>query len=192
MELKEKDALLVMRGQPVHYGHIRLIHSALKRYRRLFLVLGSIQEFGTEKNPFTFRERRVMLKHYFTRHFQDSELWQRITIIGLPDIFSLRWPTYVLEEIAKAHPDAEIEAVFGGTQYDCDWFKNHFLKQYVIERTNTEHSYVSATMVREMLTYGDPRWMDHVPRCNWYLVAKKYNRLDMIPDGDDEEFWQAD
>jgi cysteinyl-tRNA synthetase len=35
-------------------------------------------------------------------------------------------------------------------------------------------------MVRDMLLYEDPRWKEHVPECNWYLVAKKFNRADML------------
>jgi len=190
MKVEDKDGLVVMRGQPFHCGHIRLLTAALTKCERLFIVLGSTQEFGTSRNPFTFAERKKMLKRYFNRHFVDhktSDLWNRIVVIGLPDIFSLRWPSYVLDEISNSSSDANITAVFGGSQYDCDWFKDHNLKAYVIDRTDTEHPYASASMVRDMLTYGDPRWTHYVPHCNWHLVAKKFNRLDMIPDGDEEE-----
>jgi nicotinamide mononucleotide adenylyltransferase len=188
-----EDGLIVMRGQPLHIGHTRLITTALNNCTRVFIVLGSTQEFGTSRNPFTYAERKKMLKNYFTRYVdvlddgEEFELWNRVVVIGLPDIFSLRWPRYVLDEISKSVPDANITKVFGGSQYDCDWFKDHKLKPYIVDRTDQENSYASASMVRDMLTYGDPRWTHYVPPCNWRIVAKKFNRLDMIPTREEEE-----
>lgn len=189
----DEDGLVVMRGQPLHQGHIRLIRAALSTCERVFLVIGSTQEFGTSRNPFTFGERKKMVKNYFnfSRDDYSGTLWERINVIGLPDINSPRWPSYVLDSVKSLYPDANIKAIFGGSQYDCDWFKEHKLRSVIVDRTDTEHPYASASMLRDMLTYGDPRWMSYVPYCNWHLIAKKFNRLDMIPDGDLDELWQA-
>jgi len=172
------DGLFVMRGQPLHIGHIRTIDTALNMCDRLFIVLGSTQEFGTSRNPFTLPERKKMIRTYYRQPFIKEEMWAKIYILGLPDIFSLRWPTYVLEEIVKEYPDAKISHVFGGSQYDCEWFKD--LEHYVCDRTHPDYSFASASMIRDMLTYNDKRWMHYVPECNWYLIAKKFNRLDML------------
>ena len=181
LSIWEKDGifetgLVIMRGQPIHFGHIRLIDTALSQCRQVFVVLGSTQEFGTSRNPFSFSERKRMLKNYYS---QQEDVWKnKLIILGLPDIFSLRWPKYVLEEIHKIYPDIEITSVFGGSQYDCDWFKD--LKHHIVDRSHPDYPFASASMIRDMLTYNDKRWMDYVPECNWHIIARKFNRLDML------------
>lgn len=169
------DGLIVMRAQPFHFGHARLIDLALLLCLRVFIILGSTQEYGTQRNPFTFGERKKMIKRYFS-----GRGYANIHIIGLEDIFSLRWPTYVMEFILKEYPDANISHIFGGSEYDCDWFQGHNLEPHIVDRAKADYPYVSATMLREMLTYRDPRWMEYVPECNWPIVAKKFNCLDIV------------
>ena len=170
--------LVVMRAQPFHYGHIRLIDAALELCEQVFVVLGSTQEHGTPRNPFSFGERKKMIKRYYFGGGEPD--WERITIIGLQDIFSLRWPSYVIEEIAKSYPNVKITDIFGGSQYDCDWFKEHKLKPHIIDRTAFDYPFISASMLRDMLTYRDPKWMSYIPECNWGIVAKKFGCLDMV------------
>jgi len=172
------DGLFVMRGQPLHFGHIRTIDTALATCDRIFIVLGSTQEFGTSRNPFNFPERKKMIKTYYKQPFIKEELWEKIIIMGLPDIFSLRWPMYVMDEISKWYPDANIKTIYGGSQYDCDWFKD--LEHIVCDRAHPDFPFASASMIRDMIMYKDKRWMQYVPECNWHLIAKKFNRLDML------------
>lgn len=180
------DGLVTMRAQPLHIGHIRLIDTALKQCNRLFIILGSTQEFGTSRNPFTFSERKKMIKTYYR---QEDDLawkgaadlaWNNIIVIGLADIFSLRWPSYVLQAIKTEAGDANLGYVFGGSSYDCDWFKDYDLTPVVVNRSDTNFSFASGSMIRDMLTYKDPRWKNYIPQCNWNIVAKKFNRLDML------------
>jgi hypothetical protein len=123
-----------------------------------------------------------MIKTYYKQPNILEDMWEGLVIKGLPDIFSFRWPTYVLEEIAKEYPSAEITDIFGGSQYDCDWFKDHNLKSHIVDRSSPDYPFASASMIRDMLTYHDKRWMDYVPECNWRAVAKKFNRLEMVED----------
>lgn len=166
------DGLVVMRAQPLHFGHIRLVDSALQKCGRVFVVLGSVQEEGTERNPFSFNERKTMLFRYY--RLVAPAAWDRIQVLGLKDIFSLRWPSYVLEEIRKEYLGVNITDIFGGSTYDTDWFRDHSLTPNIVDRTEEGYPFISASMLREMLTYKDVRWMDYVPECNWKIVAKKF------------------
>lgn len=168
--------LIVMRGQPLHYGHIRVIDEALKLCDMVIIILGSTQEHGTSRNPFTYGERKKMIKTYY----MSTANWKKINIIGLEDIFSLQWPNYVLDSIKKEMPNVNITDIFGGSEYDCAWFKDFDFEKHVLNRSDTEYPFVSASMIRDMLMYKDKRWMQYVPNCNWYFVAKKFNRLDML------------
>ena len=178
--------LVVMRAQPLHFGHTRLIDAALDVCEHVFIVLGSTQEHGTPRNPFSFGERKKMVKRYLMH--KDEAMWERVTIIGLADIFSLRWPSYVLGEITTSFPEIKITDIFGGSQYDVDWFKAFKLEQHIIDRTAADYPFVSASMLRDMLTYRDPKWMTYVPKCNWPLVARKFDCLEMVPEEDDNKW----
>ena len=172
-EAKIETNLVVMRGQPVHMGHIRLLDTAMEE-RPVVTVLGSIQEVGTSRNPHTYSERKKQLKNYF------KSKWDRIFVLGMADTFSLDWPYRVLEKIQRVAPQYEIVKVYGGTEYDVSWFQSMGLEIEILGRNDPSFPYVSASMVRDMLMYKDARWMEHVPCCNWRMVAKKFNRLDML------------
>jgi bifunctional NMN adenylyltransferase/nudix hydrolase len=59
---REFDFLVfVLRGQPIHNGHIHIINTALERADRVILLLGSANSARSPRNPFTYTERRQML-----------------------------------------------------------------------------------------------------------------------------------
>ena len=66
-----------MRGQPLHNGHISLINLMLEECSNPNIVLGSIQESRTERNPFTFEERKQMIQNIYK---------DKINIYGVEDI----------------------------------------------------------------------------------------------------------
>jgi cytidyltransferase-like protein len=174
--------LLVMRGQPFHVGHARTLTKAIEVCDKVVVALGSTQEFGTSKNPFTFSERKRMIKNYCLdkANSLNGPYWENVTITGLRDINDAhRWPDYVLDEVHR-QTGYIISTVFGGTSYDCHWFKSKQVKIEIVDRADPSIPFVSGSMIREMLLYGDKRWMDFIPLCNWQIVAKKFNRLEML------------
>ena len=58
-----KTALFVTRAQPFHIGHLKVIKWILKKYDKIVIVIGSSQESKTEKNPFTFEQRKRMIEN---------------------------------------------------------------------------------------------------------------------------------
>ena len=55
-------AILIGRFQPVHQGHLALVHEALARAPQVIIVLGSAHQARSPKNPFTWQERAAMLR----------------------------------------------------------------------------------------------------------------------------------
>ena len=55
-------AVLIGRFQPVHQGHLALVHEALARAPQVIIVLGSAHQARSPKNPFTWQERAAMLR----------------------------------------------------------------------------------------------------------------------------------
>ena len=83
--------LIVGRFQTVHSGHQDMIDTALRLCDTVGVFIGSSQESGTEKNPFSYKTREGMLRSIYG----DS-----ISIYPLPDIGvgnNAKWGEYVLE-----------------------------------------------------------------------------------------------
>ena len=54
-------ALLIGRFEPVHSGHLALLHEALRQAPQVIVVVGSAWQARSPKNPFTWQEREAML-----------------------------------------------------------------------------------------------------------------------------------
>ena len=52
---------MVGRFQILHKGHESLINEGLERCKKFVILLGNSEESRTEKNPFTFQERKEMI-----------------------------------------------------------------------------------------------------------------------------------
>lgn len=59
-------AVYIGRFQPFHNGHMKVVKHALCNYRKLIICLGSAQESGTAKNPFTPYERLKLIRGALT------------------------------------------------------------------------------------------------------------------------------
>ena len=57
-EYKYKHGLSIMRAQPFHIGHDKIIKQMLRDCERVTIILGSIQEQGTERNPLNYTTRK--------------------------------------------------------------------------------------------------------------------------------------
>jgi nicotinamide-nucleotide adenylyltransferase len=80
-------ALFVGRFQPLHNGHMAVIEDLFRKHRQVVIVIGSASEQGTEKNPFSARERMEMLSSVLSARgmgsvrllpiedFHDDALW---------------------------------------------------------------------------------------------------------------------
>ena len=131
----------VMRLQPYHIGHERMILRMLKECRHVSLVIGSIQERGTDRNPFNYTNRKKMVKNRLQRFMDTKQLW----VYGLADIHNdVDWAPYVLDFINdQIHVDTipPVEAYYCGSDYDGSWFKKHVKNLVMIDRTFQEIPY---------------------------------------------------
>ena len=87
--------IMVGRFQTFHSGHEYMIDKASAVCKRVGIFIGSSQESGTLKNPFTYEARKKMLKKVFGN---------QIEIYPLPDIGvgnNSKWGEYVLENVRR-------------------------------------------------------------------------------------------
>ena len=111
-----KLGIIVGRFQNIHAGHEEMIEKALELCDRVAVFVGSSQESGTNKNPFSYELRRELL----TRLFGD-----KILIYPLPDIGvgnNSRWGDYVLRNVEERVGMLPDLLVSGKESRRKDWF----------------------------------------------------------------------
>ena len=133
----------VMRAQPFHSGHKKVIDTMLSECDNVVVFLGSVQEERTKNNPFTYSERKKIIEQFYPNN--------EIKISPIQDLGNLtKWPMYVL-----THVDAEIGNLngsvcyYGGSNSDVEIFKEQWFDVKVVGRND-----LNATSIRDILRRG--------------------------------------
>ncbi len=77
-----KIGLFIGRFQPFHFGHLWVIGNMLCEVDKGIIVIGSSQESGTERNPYTFKQRFDMINEVLKTNLPES----KYEIIGVKDV----------------------------------------------------------------------------------------------------------
>lgn len=139
----EKISLAVMRMQPLHNGHKLLIESMLENYDKVIVAIGSTQVSRSEKNPYTYLERKEMVKRTFPN--------QQIYILPLIDIGASKkeqWTEYVLDEVERRF-NLQPTDYFTGSKEDAFWFEGTLPVHTVCRETKGEG--INATEIRRRI-----------------------------------------
>lgn len=163
-----KHGLICGRFQPLHIAHIRLIQKALKECRNLTVAIGSAQDEITERNPYTYLERYMMIKNVF---LDDMVNKSKLHIVPILDINNPpEWARHVLDNILiSSYSNDPIDMYYAGSEYDAYLFKEAGIPTSILERG----LYKSGTEIREMLSKNDLTWKDHTPEVNWSIISEK-------------------
>ena len=153
--------IIVGRFQTLHVGHEYMIRMAMALCDRVLIFIGSSQEEGTEKNPFSYELRKDLLKTVFG---------DRVMIYPLPDIGvgnNGSWGDYVIEnaqEVCGMKPDLLIS---GKEERRRDWFdgvEGLDISELYIPKTID----ISASEMREFFLSDDQRsWKRYVDKRLW-------------------------
>lgn len=163
-------AIAVMRLQPLHAGHIKLISKMIRQHTNTIIGIGSIQECRTSINPWTFNERRLMLKNVFH---------EQVKIVPLKDlgtsIHTNQWVEFVISETAKTGLPTPTD-YFSGSEEDSIWYKSYFStngkKLHIIDRTLEPTP--DGGDLRTFITLGNDEWKKWTPKVNWEIIENNY------------------
>ena len=145
MSKKFKLGFMVGRFQMLHKGHESLINEGLELCERFVILLGNSEESRTKNNPFTFEERKEMIKTIFG---DKVEVYPLISIgIG----YVPAWGNYVMNTVkfyCGDYPDFVLRGSDDGRTQWIDKEKYNNLTEYIINRNIIP---ISATQVRRDL-----------------------------------------
>ena len=168
---KYKHGFCIIRCQPFHIGHNRLIQKMMNECEQGTVLIGSAQESGTEKNPLPYFTRKKMVQNIW----RNSEHYNRLRIIGIKDVFNTHWPTHVLDTIYKDSPSSnKIDVIYVGNQMEYELFKDTVPNMEICSRTTQDFPFLSGNMVRDMIILKDERWKTLVHPENIELIEKSF------------------
>jgi bifunctional NMN adenylyltransferase/nudix hydrolase len=117
-------AVLIGRFQPFHYGHARLLQTALATASTVVIALGSSFHARNAKNPFTWQERAAMIGATLSE--ADRE---RVTFVAVRDYYDdNQWSEEVrkaVERSARIDGSAQV-ALVGHFKDASSYYLNHF------------------------------------------------------------------
>ena len=152
------SGLIVGRFQTFHKGHQSLVDTGLKLCDRLYILVGSAQESGTERNPFNIATRMKVIRECYLDE-------NRVKIYALPDLtnendITFDWGKYVLDNIDRYLFKAPELMIYGNDEARSRWFDPEDIKdtaEFIIPRSRLP---ISATMLREMMMQDKRKeWM---------------------------------
>ena len=150
---KEYDyAVIIMRAQPFHNGHLALIHQASGKAKHVIVLIGSVNSPRSIKNPFTYEERKHMI-----------EFESDASVRPLSDFKynNQKWIANVQKTVHDAIYDCEgIEcfnkkiALIGLNKDESTQYLNWFPTWDFIETEPVEQQGLDATTIRDVLFGG--------------------------------------
>ena len=156
-----KKAILVGRFQPMHTGHLKVIKWILKKYNKVIIAIGSSQDSFTEKNPFTFEERKKMIQNTLRSEKIEKNKYK---IIGIPDVYDDKlWVDSILKK-------AKFDVVLTKNV----WTKRCFTKAKIPVEPHPMFGNVSGSKIRRMIKNNE-KWENYVPE----EVEKIMKKIDL-------------
>ena len=153
--------IIVGRFQSFHKGHEFIIDKAVGMCETVGIFIGSSQESGTFKNPFSYETRQRILRKVYAN---------KVVIYPLPDIGvgnNSTWGEYVLKNTVERFGGAPDLLVSGKEERRIDWFDGidgmSACELYVPKIIN-----ISATEMREFFIGGNyHEWRKYTSEKLW-------------------------
>lgn len=175
--------ILVGRFQTLHSGHADMIHRAIELCDKVGIFVGSSNESGTSKNPFSYETREDILKTVFG---------EKIYVYPLPDIGvgnNSTWGDYVLKNVIDRFGEMPDLLISGKEARRISWFdsvEGASIAELYIPKTID----ISATEMRDFLInnnfeswkkYTDPKlWCKYGNLRQEVLLSKDNNKTHSI------------
>lgn len=156
-----KLGIIVGRFQTFHTGHEYMVNKACAVCDRVGVLVGSSQESGTAKNPYSYELRKKMLRQVFGN---------AVSIHPLPDIGvgnNATWGNYVLQNVRQHFQTAPDLLISGKEARRLDWFDS-VQGLTVAELYVPKTIEISATQMRGYLIDDDREsWQRYTPQALW-------------------------
>jgi bifunctional NMN adenylyltransferase/nudix hydrolase len=169
--------VFIGRFQPPTVAHCAIIQSALQKYDRVIVLIGSSRATISTRNPFSYEERESMLTKVFYKEVFDYKLF--IKSIADSNYNFASWLQEVQHIVESEAGKAEV-TLLGFFKDASSYYLNHF-PQWKFENINEQYKGLSATQIRQnLLTNQDNWWPDVVPEIKDYIIDWKAKNKELF------------
>lgn len=164
---KYKCGLYVGRFQPLHLGHYSVIMRMLKKCDKAIIAIGSAQECGTERNPFSYALRANMIYTILQQSYGNIE--DKVLIVPIDDRKNpsndASWGTYLMNQVIK-YTGIQPDVIFEGEEQERNnWYDDLNITVNKVSRTTIN---ISGTRVRNfLLTDHKHAFQFNTPKPMW-------------------------
>ena len=174
---KYQHGFCIIRCQPFHIGHDRLIKKMMQECAWGTILVCSAQESGTEKNPIPYFIRKKMIQNVWRKY----EAYERLRIVGIKDTYNMPWNLHVLETISREQSDKpKPDVMYVGDEREYVFFANDIPNVGVCSRTTQDFPFLSGNMVRDMIALKDLRYKEFIHPENIELIQKCFYEDDNV------------
>ncbi len=153
-----KIVLFVGRFQPFHLGHYRtVLRIRDEGCDEIVIVIGSAQYSGMKHNPFTAKERRLMIEAALGK-----VMGLKLKVVPVADVHNNDiWVGHV-KNILRENGVDSFDAVYTNNPLVKRLFEEagHYVAEP--ELVKDEKGVISGTRIREMIAAGDELWKELV------------------------------
>ncbi|OIO59088.1 MAG: ADP-ribose pyrophosphatase [Alphaproteobacteria bacterium CG_4_10_14_0_2_um_filter_63_37] len=137
--------VFVGRFQPFHNSHAAIVQTALTKGRQVLVLIGSANAPRSTRNPFTAREREVMIRESFPL------IGERLAIAPIRDYPYMDdlWLRQVQDAVKSAAPDAHRIGLIGHLKDETSYYLRMFPQWQLVEMPNIDDR--SSTEIRTLL-----------------------------------------
>lgn len=137
--------VFIGRFQPFHNGHLEVIKTALSKASKVLILVGSSYQPRTEKNPFTFDERQMMIIDSIRNEMPDA--LKRLDIRSLHD-HKYNDHTWAAEVQSHISDQGKI-GIIGHSKDESSYYLKMFPQWDTIEHPLNDE--INATDIRRLL-----------------------------------------
>lgn len=175
-----KLGLVLGRFNHIHHGHKLMITTALATCDKVLLLVGSSQESGTERNPFSLYTRMNLIRKVYEEDIEcDLLLLGHIDDLTNENDHSTSWGEFVLQRVDmwRGHYGVkdELDCIVSGVEEDrTKWFdadKVNTVGQILIPKNKVD---INATQLRKLIAQNDfNSWSNYVD----YEIEEEFDEL---------------
>lgn len=153
---KQFDQLIfILRGQPIHNSHVKILEFAASQSKQVLVIFGSINQPRTYKNPFTYQERLWIIKNIWNEREFGVKNNCELVVAGVVDTLynENKWIQSVQEASTKASKkklmsDEYEVGIIGHNKDESSYYLKEFPQWEQVDVPKLDH--LSATDIREL------------------------------------------
>lgn len=160
--------LIVMEGQLLSKGHMRLLSAMAGDCDIGIVGLGSCNKSGIPGHPFDFVQRKTMIEAVY------GDIFRFVQLNDIDAVETSTWVNYVLHRSKSGL--SEPTDCYVGSEIEARWYRDHFQAEgrrlHIVDRSKSDIP--SARDLRTLVEVRDPSWREHVPARIWNFVERNY------------------